>query len=89
MAISQNSVTALKGDRDQAVCMMKKSVLAVLWHCTATEDEDARHRFCRRDVKNWCQYWQKGDNQYKCSVNIPVVIHDVIKPVFIYGQTSY
>ena len=47
MAIRQN-----KGD----LYKMKKAVGAVLWHCTAFDDDDFRHRFCPVSENTWCKW---------------------------------
>jgi len=76
MAIRDN-----KGDLYQ----MKKAVGAVLWHCTQFDDEAFRHRFCPRKEDSWCK-WQRdqitGSTLYKKSINLPIWIHDIIKPIF-------
>ena len=81
MAIQQN-----KGQ----LYPMKKAVGAVLWHCTAFEDETYRHRFCPVGKDSWCK-WQRcnGNNltnkkqeSNKNTINLPKWIHDELKPIF-------
>ena len=67
---------------------MKKAIGAVLWHCTIFEDEFYRHRFCPEGDNSWCKWKRKQlkpdtqNQQYKGSVNIPVWIHNIIRPIF-------
>ena len=81
MAIRQNSAAAWGGDRKKALYNMKKSVLAVLWHCTDKAVMEERHKFCPRNEESWCKYWQKKSD-YKSSVNLPEVIHEELLPIF-------
>ena len=82
MAIRQNSLAHWNNDKEKALYAMKKSVLAVLWHCTHLENNDERHKFCPRDTDSWCKYWQKNDTSYKSSVNLPIAIKNKIQPIF-------
>ena len=64
---------------------MKKAVWAILWHCTAFEDEEYRHRFCPRENTSWCKYHKNKELNIppkKCSVNISQEICNIIKPIF-------
>ena len=69
------------GDREKALYNMKKSVLAVLWHCTDLANMEERHKFCPRNEGSWCKFWQKKSD-YKFSVNLPEVIHELLLPIF-------
>ena len=82
MSIRQNTLSAWNGDKALALYNMKKSVLAVLWHSTDSENNDDRHQFCPRSSESWCKYWQ-GDKSYKSSINLPAVIKEVIQPIFL------
>jgi len=82
MAIRQNSLAHWNGDRNLALYSMKKSVLAVLWHCTYVPDNEERHKFCPRTEDSWCKYWQ-GDKDHKPSVNLPIAIKDVLIKTFV------
>ena len=65
---------------------MKKSVAAVLFHCTDYDDKEFRHRFCLRTADSWCKYQSDkitGKSTYKSDkIDIPVVISNEIKPIF-------
>ena len=67
MAIRQN-----KGD----LYKMKKAVGAVLWHCTAFDDDDFRHRFCPVSENTWCK-WQHS------KITLPKWLHSIVKPIFV------
>ena len=82
MAIRQNSAASWDGDNEKALYGMKKSVLAVLWHCTHIPDGNTRHQFCPRSNDSWCVYWQNKEKQYKSSVNLPLSIHNEVKLIF-------
>ena len=64
---------------------MKKTIGAVLWHCSEFVDETFRHRFCPTDANTWCK-WQldriNGGNKYRKRVGIPIWIHDLVRPIF-------
>jgi len=70
MSIRQNTLAAWNGDHTKALYNMKKSVLAVLWHCTDVEDKETRHMFCPRMKEGWCKYWQ-GDKNYSTVYKYP------------------
>ena len=64
---------------------MKKAVGAILWHCTDFSDEKYRHRFCPSSENSWCKWRQDERNhtsRYRKNINLPVWIHDLLKPVF-------
>ena len=54
---------------------MKKSVGAILWHCTYFNDQETRHRFCAQGSDSWCKYQNyrstDGSKTYKEAINIP------------------
>ena len=73
MAIQQN-----KG----ALYAMKKSVMAILWHCSDIPDLNERHQFCPRSIHSWCKYQSDvitGMSTYKVYVNIPLAIRNELK----------
>ena len=77
MAIRQNSGNLFE---------MKKSVGAILWHCTDLNDSAIRHQFCPKGELSWCKFQKDkatGNETYKANISIPKWIHDIIKPVFV------
>ena len=67
---------------------MKKAVGAVLWHCTAHDNDEIRHQFCPNGHEPWCK-WKKHQSMEsnsqpapKSSINVPKWIHDILKPLF-------
>ena len=71
MAIRQNTSDCWNGDKVKALYNMKKSVLAVLWHCTNMTDSNNRHQFYPRINYSWCTFWGENKSHYIFSVNIP------------------
>eukprot|EP00112_Aurelia_sp_Birch-Aquarium-sp1_P002653 Seg1297.4 transcript_id=Seg1297.4/GoldUCD/mRNA.D3Y31 product="hypothetical protein" protein_id=Seg1297.4/GoldUCD/D3Y31 len=64
---------------------MKKAVGAILYHCTNYDDDEKRHQYCPRDAKSWCKFQKDkvtGTNTRKESINLPMWIHELIKPIF-------
>ena len=69
---------------------MKKSIGAILYHCTSFDgkDDDYRHRFCpsSTDKKTtWCKYQRdkaSGKKTHKNKINLPQNIHKIIEPIF-------
>ena len=59
---------------------MKKAIGAILWHCTAFEDPEYRHRFCPSGETSWCKYrkLKESGKTYKSSINIPTWIHEIL-----------
>ena len=76
MAIRQNTSN---------VYLMKKSIGAVLYHCSAISDESVRHQFCPKSGDGWCK-WQNDQlnktKTYKKKVVMPLVIKRLIEPIF-------
>ena len=75
---------AIRNNKNQ-LFNMKKSIGAVLYHCTALANEELRHRFCPKGEESWCK-WQVSKNtnaQYVPKINIPKWIHDEIRPIFL------
>ena len=76
MAVRQN-----KGD----LYGMKKSIAALIHHCSENDDAEDRHKFCPQSNDTWCKYQlDKVNNtsKYKKSINIPNAISELIKPIF-------
>ncbi|XP_047127052.2 uncharacterized protein LOC124808049 [Hydra vulgaris] len=82
MSIRQNTLEAWSGDRTIALYNMKKSVLAVLCHCSNISNSEERHQFCPRTKESWCKYWQ-NDKNYKPSINLPLAIKSILKDTFL------
>ena len=67
------------------VYAMKKSIIAILYHCSQNDNEDDRHKFCPRSANSWCSYQSDkhtGKNTYKMNVNLPAAISNLLKPIF-------
>ena len=47
---------AIRNNKNQ-LFNMKKSIEAVLYHCTALANEELRHQFCPKGEESWCK-WQ-------------------------------
>ena len=64
----------------------KKSVMAILWHCSDIPDPNERHQFCPRSIHSWCKYQQSdvitGMSTYKVYVNIPLAIKNELNDIF-------
>ena len=65
---------------------MKKAIGAVLYHCPEGTDSATRHRFCPRDERSWCKYWQAHNantlETYVESKGLPVAIRCILRPIF-------
>ena len=64
---------------------MKKSVVALIHHCSENDDDEARHKYCPIAKDSWCKFQSdklNGTKIYKDSINIPVTISNIIKPIF-------
>ena len=64
---------------------MKKSVAAVVHHCSEAKSMDERHQFCPRKNDSWCKYQADkitGGNIYKVKFSIPECISEILKPIF-------
>ena len=83
MVIRQNTSDCWNGDKKKALYNMKKSLLAVLWHCANITDSTIRHQYCPRINNSWCTFWGENKSHYIYSVNIPLAIHNAIKPIFV------
>ena len=77
MAIRQN-----KGNLYE----IKKSIIAILHHSSAIEDNDERHKYCPRANITWCKWWLDKLNNtstYKKNLNLLLAIKDKLKPVLL------
>ena len=46
---------AIRQNKSQLYAI-KKSVCAILYHCSANEDNEDRHKYCPRSAESWCKY---------------------------------
>ena len=72
---------ALRQNVDKTVHQLKVAVRAVLHHSTEFENSENCHLFCPRGPDSWCKYWKDPEN-YQEKKGMPMVIHQLIKPVF-------
>ena len=67
------------------IYLMKKSIGAVLYHCSDILDENVRHQFCPKSGSGWCK-WQNDQvnntKTYRSKINLPIVIKRLIEPIF-------
>lgn len=64
---------------------MKKSIAAIIHHCSANDNSTQRHMYCPRDPNTTrCKYWKTEENiaNYKPSINIPPAVAKVVNPIF-------
>ena len=64
---------------------MKKSIAAILFHCSENTSEERRHLYCPRSIDTWCKYRTDqitGKETYKKKINIPTAILEILKPIF-------
>ena len=64
---------------------MKKSIAALIHHCSENTNNDGRHKYCPATGDSWCKYQADNINNtatYKKSINIPEAISDIIIPIF-------
>ena len=85
----RNKVKKYKGTKTPIsdLFSMKKSVGAILWHCTDFNDQETCHRFCSQGSDSWCKYQKyestDGSATYKEAINIPKSIFKIVKPIFV------
>ena len=72
---------ALRQNVDKTVHQLKVAVGAVLYHSTEFENSENCHRFCPRAPDSWCKCWKDLKN-YQEKKGMPMVIHQLIKPIF-------
>ncbi len=83
---------------------MKKSIIAILFHCSEHTNTTERHNYCPRGKDSWCKYQsdkETGKITYKEHITLPVAVKEAITPVFTdlsnddllkkctHGQTQY
>ena len=64
---------------------MKKSVAAVVHHCSAAATSELQHQYCPINDESWCKYQKDkftGQMEYKEKPLIPEAVVEVIKPIF-------
>ena len=64
---------------------MKKSIGAVLFHCSDISNETVRHQFCPRTGHGWCKWQNDQINKtqtFRKKINLPNAIKTVIEPIF-------
>eukprot|EP00794_Sanderia_malayensis_P002926 gene2926-3380_t len=64
---------------------MKKSIIAILHHSSAIDDDLERHKYCPRTNVSWCKWWLDKLNNtstYKKNLNLPLAIREKLKPIF-------
>ena len=81
MSIRLNTLAAWSGDHNIALYNMKKSVLAVLWHCMDISNSEGRHQFYLSN-ESWCKYWHNNIS-YKPSINLSIAIKNILKDTFL------
>ena len=67
------------------VYAMKKSIIAILYHCSENDNQDDQHKFCPRSADSWCSYQRDkhtGEYTHKVHVSLPAAITDLLKPIF-------
>ena len=58
---------------------MEKAVGAILWHSTASNDEEYRHRFCPAGDSSWCS-WQRSKSDIRS--------HQRIRQIYLNGYLT-
>ena len=71
----------LRQNVDKTVHQLKVAVGAVLYHCTEFNNSESCHQLCPRGLNTWCKYWKDPEN-YQEIKGMPIVIHQLIKPIF-------
>ena len=67
------------------VYAMKKSIIAILFHCSEHTSTTERHKYCPRGKDSWCKYQsdkETGKMTYKEHITLPVAVKEAITPVF-------
>ena len=71
--------------RNNDIHNMRKATGVVLYHCTDFKNQDYIHSMCPNDENSWYKYQLdkiNGTQKYKNTINIPVNIFHIIKPIF-------
>ena len=64
---------------------MKKSIVAMLFHCSEHDNFDDQHKFCPRNQESWCRYQKdkvSGTSTYKVNICLPKAVKDSLAPIF-------
>ena len=64
---------------------MKKSTIAILFHCSEHTSTTERHKYCPRGNGCWFKYQsdkKTGKMTYKEHITLPVAVKQAITPVF-------
>lgn len=67
------------------VYAMKKSIIAILFHCSEHTNTTERHKYCPRGKDSWCKCQsdkETGKMTYKEHITLPVAVKEAITPVF-------
>ena len=74
-----------------SVQAMQRSVSAVVYHCSEANDREAGHMFCDKGETTWCKYQNAKlqDTVFVDKPGIPIVVGDLILPVYGYEQTRF
>ena len=63
---------------------MKKSIAAVIYHCSEADTQEDRHTFCPRDADSWCKYNSDKvteEKSYRSKLSIKQYVSDLVKPI--------
>ena len=63
----------------------RKSVIATLMHNKNLDDAETCHRYCPKNINNWCKYQEDiltREKTYKDHVNLPFAMKKEIEPIF-------
>ena len=64
---------------------MRKSIAALINHCSAHSNDNIRHQFCPTGPDSWCKYQSDKVTNKKTSKNhisLPPAVAELIKPIF-------
>ena len=64
---------------------MRKSIAALIYHCSVSSNDESRHHYCPKTANSWCKYQSDkitGKKTYKQYINIPPAVAKEIKPIF-------
>ena len=90
--LSEKTIDSMQNFYGLALCQnlndkyeMKKTIGAILFHCTDITDAESPHCFCPPGEDSWCKYKKDivtGKSTYKKAINLPKWIYHIIRPVF-------
>ena len=66
---------------------MKKSVAAIIHHCSEAKTKDLQRHYCPRMKESWCRYQSDiitGKTTYKHKPLLPEIVSNEIKHIFSY-----